>query len=305
MIELALLGIGGGMPMPGRYLSSLLINYKGRKILLDCGEGTQVSMREFSRGFKTLDLILITHTHGDHINGLVGLLATLGNSERKDKVTIIGPEGITKVMEAFKILIPYLPYPIEVIEVKENQDFSYRFMDINIEAIYVEHSSPCMAYNFFIARRREFIREKAEELNIPKEMWGLLQKGDKVNIVDRIVDSNLVLGPERGGIKFSYVTDTRPIEKIKDFIKDSDVFFCEGTYESVDKLDKALKNYHMTFEEAATLAKEGEVKKLVLTHFSPSIINPEDFIENAKNIFENSFIGKEREVISLKFSEDK
>ena len=301
MIELALLGVGGGMPMPGRYLSSLLINYKGRKILLDCGEGTQVSMREFARGFKTIDLILITHTHGDHINGLIGLLSTLGNSGREDKITIIGPKGISQVMDAFKILIPYLPYEIEVIEVKEEEEFSCRFMDIDIRSIYVEHSAPCISYNFFLGRRRQFLREKAEELNIPKESWGLLQKGNKVTIDNRIIDSNLVLGPERGGIKFSYVTDTRPIEKLRDFIKNSDVLFCEGTYESLEKLEKALKNYHMTFEEAATLAKDGEVKKLILTHFSPSISNPEDFIDNAKSIFENSFIGEEREIIDLSF----
>ena len=123
MLDLALLGVGGGMPMPNRYLSSLLINYKGRKILIDCGEGTQVSMRELGWGFKTLDLILITHIHGDHINGLLGLLATIGNSDRVEPLTIIGPDGIKNAINAFTVLVPYLPYELEVIEIKERKKF--------------------------------------------------------------------------------------------------------------------------------------------------------------------------------------
>lgn len=304
MLDLTLLGTGGGMPMPNRFLASLLINYRGNKILLDCGEGTQVSMRICSTGFKSVDLILITHTHGDHINGLLGILSTIGNSDRVDPLTIIGPTGIVDAINAFKILVPYLPYDINVIEIKENEDFIYKFKEMEIHALYVSHSSPCIAYSFYLPRRRKFLREKAEELNIPTKYWKSLHQGNPLNLNGNFINPKMVLGENRGGIKFSYVTDTRPLDSIKDFILNSQLLFCEGTYESLDKLDKALKNFHMTFEEAATLALKGNCEELILTHFSPAILNPEDYINNAQNIFSNSHIGKDHESITLSFNEE-
>ena len=116
MVDLCLLGCGGGMPMPFRNLSALLINFKGRKILIDCGEGTQVSMRIIGWGFKSVDVICITHCHGDHIVGLPGLLATIGNSGRTAPLTIIGPEGIDKVVDSLRVIARYLPYEVKIIE---------------------------------------------------------------------------------------------------------------------------------------------------------------------------------------------
>ncbi|MBP1744551.1 MAG: rnz, partial [Firmicutes bacterium] len=116
MVEAALLGTGGGMPMPERNLSALLIRYRGRKILVDCGEGTQVSMRMLGWGFKSLDVICITHGHGDHTVGLPGLLTTLGNSGRRSPITIIGPEGIAEIVGGLRVIAPCLPYEINIIE---------------------------------------------------------------------------------------------------------------------------------------------------------------------------------------------
>ena len=112
MVELALLGCGGGMPIPERYLSSLLINYKGRKVLIDCGEGTQVSMKILGWGFKSIDVICITHGHGDHIVGLPGLLSTIGNSGRTETITIIGPQGISDIVKGLRVAASYLPYEL-------------------------------------------------------------------------------------------------------------------------------------------------------------------------------------------------
>lgn len=304
MLDLSLLGVGGGMPMPNRFLSSLMINYKGRKILIDCGEGCQVSMRLLGWGFKSLDLILITHLHGDHINGLLGLLSTIGNSGREEPLTIIGPKGMEECIRAFRVLVPYLPYDLNIIEVSENEKFKYKFFGLDIESIYVSHSSPCVAYSIYLKRSRKLLREKAEELEIPKEYWGTLQRENFVEFDGRTINPEMVLGEDRGGIKISFVTDTRPIEGIIDFIRESDIFFCEGNYESNENIEKAIMNFHMTFEEAALLAQKGNVKKMILTHFSPSISDPNSFIDNSRNIFEESYIGVEREIIALSFNKE-
>ena len=302
MIDIRVLGVVGGMPMPDSHLASVILSYNGGKILVDCGEGTQVSMRKYNTGFKRIDLILITHIHGDHINGIPGLLVTMGNCGRLEKLTIAGPIGIKQVMDAIRVLIPFLPYEIEVIEIEDN-NFNYKYNDIYINVEYLDHSSPCIGYTFELPRKGKFIREKAEELNIPVEYWGKLSKGENIKLDNKIIEAKNVLGNERKGIKISYVTDTRPIERIIDFIKDSDIFFCESNYESNEKLNKAIENKHMTYEEAANLALRANVKKLKLIHFSPSIKEPENFINNAKDIFINSSISKEGEVITLKYTE--
>ncbi|CDG01979.1 Putative Ribonuclease Z [Clostridium chauvoei JF4335] len=115
----------------------------------------------------------------------------------------------------------------------------------------------------------------------------------------------MVLGEERRGIYLSVITDTRPIESIKKFIKDSDLFICEGTYGKDEDIEKAIKNKHMTFREAANLAKEAKVKKMLLTHFTPAMLEPAEYLENAKEVFENTIIGEDRMIFNLNFEEDK
>lgn len=305
MLNLTLLGSGGGMPMPHRFLSSLLINYQGRKILIDCGEGTQVAMRKNNAGFKAIDIICITHVHGDHIFGLPGLLSTIGNSDRTDPISIIGPVGITKVIEGLMVAISYLPYEINIIEAHKGsltitnstKGLEIKELDnllnneIVMSIIELDHSAPCIGFSFHLSRKPKFLTEKAESNRIPKEIWSRLQNGEVVIYNKKTYEPSMVLGEERKGIKLSYISDTRPIASIPEFIKESDLFICEGTYGDDEDIEKAIKNKHMTFREAAELAYKGNVKELLLTHFSPSIDNPDQYKLKTEGIFSNTIIG--------------
>ncbi|MDU5111794.1 MAG: ribonuclease Z [Clostridium sp.] len=313
MIDLTLLGCGGGMPMPNRHLASLFVNINGRKILIDVGEGTQVSIRKNNLGFKAIDIILITHVHGDHIVGLPGLLSTIGNSGREEKLIIVGPEGITNVIKGLSVLFLYLPYKLEVIENPRELSFAIKknFIELSendradliINTEELNHSSPCIGYSLYLKRKRKFNLEKAVEKNVPRVLWSKLQKEEIVEHNGVVYDSSMVLGDERRGIKLSYITDTRPTDKIIDLIEYSDLFICEGTYGSDEDIDKAIKNKHMTFREAGILAKDSNSKELLLTHFSPAMNEPIDFIDNAKEVFNNTIIGEDGMKKALKFED--
>ena len=304
MVNLTLLGCGGNVPLPNRFLSSLFMNFNGRKILVDCGEGTQVSMKMKGCGFKDIDLICITHTHGDHIIGLIGLLSTMGNSERKKPVTIIGPVGIKEAMDAIQVLIT-LPYKLNIIENPEGI-FSLVdpiLSDLSIETIELEHSTECIGYNFYFARHPKFNVEKAKQNNVPRKYWNMLQKGMTIMDDDINYTPDMVLGDDRKGIKISMITDTRPLDTIPEFIYDADLFICEAMYGDEMDISKAIKNKHMLFREAASLAVRGNAKQLLLTHFSPSIEDPNVFENNAKSVFENTIIGYDRFSTQIKYPE--
>ncbi|MCK9443625.1 MAG: ribonuclease Z [Tissierellaceae bacterium] len=316
MLDITLLGTGGGMPMTNRYLSSAIISFKGRKILLDSGEGTQVAMRKFKTGFKSIDIICITHFHGDHIFGLPGLLSTMGNSGRVEPITIIGPAGLKNIVNGLLLSISYLPYKIDFIEspegplglvISENK-LDVRYMtednpstDLVLETLSLDHSSACLGYSFYINRMPKFLVEKALLNQVPKQIWKKLQYGEVTTYDGEIYYPDMVLGEARKGIKLSFITDTRPTKEIIQFIYGSDLFICEGTYGDDEDVDKAFKNKHMTFGEAATLAHEGKVNELLITHFSPAMDEPRVFKQNATKIFKNTAIGYDGLTKSLTF----
>ncbi|TJX15928.1 ribonuclease Z [Tissierella creatinini] len=313
MLNLTLLGSGGTMPTPERFLSSLIIDYKGRKILMDCGEGTQVAMRKFNTGFRTLDIICITHLHGDHIYGLPGLLATIGNSNRTEPLTIIGPMHIKKLIEEIILPITYAPFGIYVVE-SPNEDLGLSIIEeglriveesnsteMTLSTIELDHSAPCLGYSFYLKRHPKFIVEKAMGNGVPREIWKALQHGESFELNGRLYKPEMVLGDKRKGIKLSYITDSRSIDNIVPFIKDSDLLICEGTYGDDEDIQKAKAHMHMTFGEAANLARKGKVRDLLLTHFSQTMDDPREYKDNATKIFHNTAIGYDGWKKTLKY----
>ena len=270
--------------------------------MIDCGEGTQIAVREKGWSCNPIDVICFTHYHGDHISGLPGLLLTMGNADRTEPLTLIGPKGLERVVNALRVIAPELPFSIIFKEITQNeQDFEVK--GYHIHAFRVQHNVTCYGYTIQIPRAGRFHAEKAKELGIPLIFWSHLQKGETMTDGDKVYTPDMVMGEKRKGIKVTYVTDTRPLPIIAEQAKDADLFICEGMYGEPDKLAKAKEYKHMTFYEAAQLAKEAEVAEMWLTHYSPSLTHPEEYMDEVKKIFPNSIAAKDKRTVELTFSD--
>lgn len=303
MLDLCLLGTGGMMPLPYRWLTSLMTRFNGSTLMIDCGEGTQIAVREKGWSCNPIDVICFTHYHGDHISGLPGLLLTMGNADRTEPLTLIGPKGLERVVNALRVIAPELPFPIIFQEITQNeQDFEIK--GYHIHAFRVLHNVTCYGYTIEIPRAGRFHAEKAKELGIPLAFWSHLQKGETMTDEDKVYTPDMVMGEARKGIKVTYTTDTRPLPIIAEQAKNADLFICEGMYGEPDKLAKAKEYKHMTFYEAATLAKEAQPKEMWLTHYSPSLAHPEEYIDEARKIFPRTIAAKDGRSISLDFEQE-
>ena len=302
MLDVCLLGTGGMMPLPYRWLTALLLRYEGSSLLIDCGEGTQIAMKEAGRAFKPVDFICFTPYHADHISGLPGFLLTMGNAERTEPLTIIGPRGITRIVNALRSIAPDLPFDIQFIELTEKEE-AIAAGPYRIHAFRVQHNITCYGYSVKIPRAGKFQVEKARALGLPVQLWGRLQKGETVEFEGEAYYPEMVLGEPRKGLKVTYCTDTRPTPLIAQAAAGADLFICEGMYGEAEKVDKAIEHKHMTFLEAAKLAAEAGPKELWLTHFSPSLNRPSEYMDAVRRIFPNAHAGKDGRSVELKFDD--
>ena len=302
MLDVCLLGSGGMMPLPYRFLTALMTRFNGSSLLIDCGEGTQVAVKEKGWSFKPIDVICFTHYHGDHISGLPGLLLTMGNADRREPLTLIGPKGLERVVGCLRVIAPELPFPIIYKEI-EGPEQTFEMNGYRLKAFRVNHNVLCYGYTLEIDRAGKFDVERAKAQNIPQKYWRPLQHGEIVETEDGILTPDLVLGPPRKGIKLTYTTDTRPTESIRQNAKGSDLLICEGMYGEKEKQAKAVEYKHMTFYEAAEIAKETGTKELWLTHYSPSLKHPEQYMKEVKKIFPEAKAGKDGMSVDLMFEE--
>jgi len=302
MLDVCLLGTGGMMPLPYRWLTSLMMRYNGKSILIDCGEGTQIAMKEKGWSPKPIDIICFTHYHADHISGLPGMLLTMGNAERTEPLLMIGPKGLQKTVNALRTIAPELPFEIQFLEITEPSQ-TFAFEGFRLEAFRVNHNVICYGYNMVIDRIGKFQPEKAQELQIPRECWGRLQKGETLKVNGNIYTPDMVLGAPRKGLKVTYCTDSRPTDSIVEHAKDADLFVCEGMYGEPEKLAKAKEYKHMTMYEAAKMADRAGVKEMWLTHYSPSFVKPEEYIGEVRKIFPASVAAKDGRSVDLLFDD--
>ena len=304
-MEAFILGCGGMMPLPYRHLTSVLLRREGNLFLFDCGEGTQVSLRRLNLKWKKIDAIFISHTHADHVTGLPGILMLTAQVDRTEPLYIYGPPKIKEYIETSrKVLDMYINYPIVVKEITA-PCVVHSGKDFYIRAFPLEHTKTCVGYTLEeLDRPGEFNPQKAQELGVPVgPLWAQLQQGFEVKANDgTIVKPEQVLGEKRSGRKFSFVTDTLYKPSIAQEVRGSDLLICEGMFED-ELIDQAREKKHMTASQAATIARDAEVRRMYMIHYSPRYTDREldKLLQQAKQVWPGSELGRDRMNIEIPY----
>ena len=304
-MEAFILGCGGMMPLPYRHLTSVLLRRDGDLFLFDGGEGTQVSLKRLNLKWKKINCIFVSHTHADHVTGLPGILMLSAQVDRTEPLYIYGPPKIKEYIETSRrVLDMYINYPIIVKEITA-PCVVHTGEDYVVRAFPLEHTKTCVGYTLEENDRPgEFNPELARSLNVPcGPLWSKLQHGEEVQASDgSIVKPEQVLGAKRSGRKFSFVTDTLFKPSIIDEVRGSDLLICEGMFEEA-LADQAREKKHMTATQAATIAKEADVRRMCMIHYSPRYTDKELHIllEEAQKIWPKAELSRDRMQIDIPY----
>jgi ribonuclease Z len=284
-LEVVFLGTSSAVPTRARSLPSLAIRREGQVVLMDCGEGAQGRFVRMGLGLNRDVLVLITHLHGDHVNGLLGLLQTMAMSQRVRTLTMVAPRDLLGWLEVtMKVMHIGLPFEVRFIPV--GPGVVYRGKDFRVRAARASHSVEAWSFRFEeLPRPGVFDRERALSLGVPEgKKWSSLQHGRSVTVKGVRVKPDQVLGPRRPGRSIGYSGDTRPTRSLARFFAGVDLLVFESTFASKDA-DRALERRHSTAAEAASLARDAGAKVLALTHFSARYKRPDALVREARRIF--------------------
>lgn len=302
MLDIVLLGSGGTVPLKHRWLTACYLRCMGQALLIDCGEGTQIAIKDAGVSLFAIDAICITHYHADHVSGLPGLLLSMGNEGRTEPLAIYGPAGLQRVIDGLRVIAPELPFSLVLYEYTAPTE-TFTVCGLQITAFAVKHTLPCYGYRAELPRAGKFDPHRARAAEIPLAVWSKLQKHPEVSYEGVVYRQEQVMGAPRKGLAVTYCTDSRPVESIKAHAANADLFICEGMYGDSEKQKKANETLHMTFAEAARLAADANAKALWLTHYSPSLPDPEAYLSNARDIFPAALCGHDGLRTTLRFEE--
>src|SRR5690242_691034 len=291
------------MPMPGRWLSCALVRNGSSLVLLDCGEGTQVPWKMLGWGFRQLGAICFTHMHADHVLGLPGVLFMVAHAGREEPLHIYGPVGMSYALDGLLRVVPDLPFAVEMHELRGGESFA---LPGNLQASCAQaaHGIPCLAYRLELSRNREFQLERAKTLGLPVQLWSKLQHGQSVEYNGQSHSPESVLGPPRRGISFAFITDTRPTRQLAELASDVDLLICESMYDDPADLPLAKANAHMLASESAGIAARAGAHSLLLTHFSPKIVDHARAEKAAQGVFANTRAARDGMVVALDYPAD-
>ena len=299
-MKLVFLGTSAAQPTPKRALSCICLEKDGEILMFDAGEGAQISYLKSRLGWNKKMKIFVTHLHGDHCIGILGLLQTMTLQNRTEPIEIYGPEGIEEFISAnIKVLNFGLSFPVMITAVKEEVIVDEK--KFIVEACESDHSVTSYAYLFQEKEKPgRFFPEKAKELGVPEgELWNKLQSGQEVQVDDKIIKPSDVLGEKRPGKKIGISGDTRPTKKLEEFFKNCDYLSFDSTF-SHELLDKAKETHHSTAIEAADLAKNANISNLILTHFSARYNDESVLLDEAKTKHSSVIAAKDLLEIEIK-----
>ncbi|MDE6035494.1 MAG: ribonuclease Z [Ruminococcus sp.] len=290
MSEICLAGTGGMLPLKNRFLTSLYAEYNGKAILIDCGECTQVALAQHGIKISRIEIILITHSHADHITGLPGLLLSIGNCSRTEPLDIYVPDSAEKMIRNLISVCGQLPYEVNIHTLPDDipTTFTADKVDsmLTVSTLPLVHSVNCIGYRLTQAKKPVFAPDRAKSLEIPVKYWKVLHSGGTVTLDDgRTFKPSDVVKENRPPVTVTYVTDTLPIPSIVDFARGSDLLICEGMYGDLSKKQSMNDKGHMLMQDACIIAKDADVKKLWLTHYSPAESEPETYYDTLHEIF--------------------
>ena len=292
-MKLVYLGTSAAAPTPERSLTCICLVRDNEVLMFDAGEGAQVAYLKAGLPWNKKMKIFVTHLHGDHCLGILGLLQTMSMQKRTESLEIYGPAGIEEFITAnIKVLNFGLPFPVFITIVEEGNVVNEK--KYRITCCEAQHGIPAFSYCFEENERTGvFYPEKAKELGIPEgKMWQELQNGNSVEVNGVNIDSSQVTGEKRPGKKIGISGDTRPTEKLQNFFTNSDYLSFDCTF-SFDLKDRAIETNHGTAKEAAQLAKNANVKNLILTHFSARYSDESVLLDEAKQIHESVIAAKD------------
>jgi ribonuclease Z len=291
------------VPLPNRWLTCCWIEYQGAAVLIDCGEGTQIAVKKAGLKPSRMELLLITHFHADHVAGLPGMLLTLANSARTEPLTIAGPQGLRRIVQALTVIAPRLPYPLEIIELEWKPGQlppPINIAGLTVTALPLRHGMTCLGYRVELFRKPVFNPEKAAALGIPVQLYKVLHAGESVTLDDgRSIQPEQVLDGVREPISVCYFTDTKPFPAMADFAHGVDLLISEGMYYDEEMREKIEEKNHMLFTDSARLAAKCGAKRLWLTHYSPALERPRDGVRVAGRIFPGTVVASDGERLTL------
>ena len=292
-MKLVFLGTSGAMPTTDRGLTCICLVKDNEILVFDAGEGAQISYLKSGLPWNKKMKIFVTHLHGDHCIGILGLLQTMNLQNRTESVEIFGPDGIDEFIAAnIKILNFGLSFPVLISRVNEGLIVDEK--DYSVFANDANHGVPAFSFRFDEKDRPgEFFPEKAKALEIPEgKLWHDLQMGNSIEIDGKKIHSSQVTGDKRPGRKIGVSGDTRPTDELAEFFKNCDYLSFDSTF--ADELkEKAVEANHSTAKEAAELAEKANVSTLILTHFSARYNDESVLLEEAKQIHDNTIAAKD------------
>jgi ribonuclease Z len=294
--HLTILGTSSALPTSDRYPTAHVLNVHERLFLIDCGEGTQMQMRRYKIRFGRLEHIFISHLHGDHMFGLYGLLSTLNLMGRKSPVSLYGPDDLERLMnQHFADFDIHLNYNIRFTGISGNKpQVILDTRRILVTAFPLKHRVPTYGYLFREKEAdRKILKEKIQEYNISIKDIAAIKKGADLTLPDGTVISNDVLTispPEPKS--YAFCSDTKYFKKLPSYVKGVDLLYHEATFDK-SKTDLAHQVGHSTATEAATVALEAGVKKLIIGHFSARYRDPSLLEAEAREVFPATEAGKE------------